>query len=350
MHQIASYLQEYDCYFSQFYSEDFMVKAALWLGLLESTILSGQFKRTADKYLADNNLKNDYARGNYGNRYDLIVVCSDLLIPKSILNAKTIWVQEGMTDKLTAWGRLVRKLRWPRYLSGGTSLNGTSNCCDVYCAASIGYKKHFSALGTDEDKIMVTGIPNFDNVKSFLNNSFPYKAYVLVATSDIRETFGWENRKIFIEQAVKIANGRQLIFKLHPNEKVKRAIAEIRQHTHTNTLVFSEGNINHMIANCDELITQYSTVVYVGMALGKKVHSYFEFEKLRELMPIQNGGTSAQRIAQICKRYIEHSGTPEGFRKHLLQEDEPYPLIPSNNSVEVVKGKDRIIERELIEK
>jgi hypothetical protein len=30
------------------------------------------------------------------------------------------------------------------------------------------------------------------------------------------------------------------------------------------------GNTNEMIANCSELITQYSTVVYVGMVFGKK--------------------------------------------------------------------------------
>ncbi len=43
-----------------------------------------------------------------------------------------------------------------------------------------------------------------------------YHNFVLVATSDMRETYKYENRKKFIKKAYKIADGRQLIFKLHP--------------------------------------------------------------------------------------------------------------------------------------
>jgi hypothetical protein len=60
-----------------------------------------------------------------------------------------------------------------------------------------------------------------------------------------------------------------------------------------------------MIANCCELITQYSTVVYVGLALGKKVHSYFDLDELKRLAPIQNGGTSAANIAKICRGILQ---------------------------------------------
>ncbi|WP_198175186.1 hypothetical protein [Spirosoma telluris] len=90
----------------------------------------------------------------------------------------------------------------------------------------------------------------------------------MVATSDIRETFRIDDRPAFIRKAVEQAKGRQLLFKLHPNEILERAEAEIRQHAPADTLVFQQGNTNEMIANCSELITQYSTVVYVGMALG----------------------------------------------------------------------------------
>ena len=60
---------------------------------------------------------------------------------------------------------------------------------------------------------------------------------------------------------------------------------------------FTDGNINHMIANCDVLITKYSTVVYIGIALGKEVHSYFDINLLKDLTPIQNEGKSAELIA-----------------------------------------------------
>ncbi len=321
MHQIASFLGEYDCYFSQFYTDNLLINEAISMGLLESTILSGQFKRNSEEYLKDHGLLNDYRQQVYKHSYDLIVVCSDLLLPKSIFKTKTIWVQEGMTDKLTAWGRLVSKLDLPRYLSGGTSLNGTSNLCDLYCVASPGYANHFKSLGTSASKIIVTGMPNFDNANSFLENNFPYKNYVLVATSDIRETFGFENRKKFIKKAIALADGRQLIFKLHPNEHLERAKNEIKSLAPANTLILQQGNTSHMIANCDELVTQYSSVVYIGLALNKKVHSYFNIDDLKKLMPIQNKGKSAFNIANICKGFIEFTGDKADFVDRLKRNE-----------------------------
>ena len=54
-----------------------------------------------------------------------------------------------------------------------------------------------------------------------------------------------------------------------------------------------------MIANCDVLITKYSSVVYVGLVLGKIVYSEFDIDELKQLLPLQNNGTSAERIARI---------------------------------------------------
>ena len=101
----------------------------------------------------------------------------------------------------------------------------------------------------------MTGIPNFDNAATNLDNNFPHRNYVLVATSSLRETFGFDNRAEFIQRTLKIAAGRKIIYKLHPNENVKRATAEIHRFA-PDALVYTEGNTNHMIANCDVLITQ----------------------------------------------------------------------------------------------
>ncbi|HSZ24808.1 MAG TPA: hypothetical protein VK766_03770 [Cytophagaceae bacterium] len=324
MHKIASYLdQEYDCYYSQFYSDNPIIKLAVKTGILDHTIFAGHFKQKADQYLEKHGLKNDYAQTIYNNTYDMVILCSDLLVPTSVRNAKTIWVQEGMTDPLTKWAKIVKALKLPRYFSVGTALNGSSNLADIFCVASEGYKKYFAQLGTDPSKIIVTGMPNFDNVAADFNNNFPYKNFVLVATSDIRECFGKEDRPAFIREAVKIANGRQLIFKLHPNEITGRAIAEIKGNAPENTLIYTEGNINAMIANCEELITQYSTVVYIGLAQGKKVHSYFNIEELKEKIPVQNDGQSAANIAAIAKRYMEYKGDRKKFIKTLsLQKQE----------------------------
>jgi hypothetical protein len=167
-------------------------------------------------------------------------------------------------------------------------------------------------MGTDPGKIVVTGIPNYDNAAALLKNDFPHRGYVMVATSDIRETMKKEDRPAFIRQCVRIAGGRQLIFKLHPNEEKERAIAEIREWA-PSAMIYTEGKTEQMIANCEELITQYSTVVYTGIALGKKVHSFFDVERLKRLAPIQNGGVSAVVIAGVCRRYIEFDGPKDEF-------------------------------------
>jgi hypothetical protein len=226
---------------------------------------------------------------------------------------KTVWVQEGMVDKYTLVSKLVKMLKLPTFLCGNTSLNGSSNVCDVYCSASLGYRQYFIKNGTHSNKIAVTGMPNYDNLEQFLDNDFPHRDYVMVATTDMRETYRFENRPAFIKSAVKIANGRPLLFKLHPNENAERAEKEIRKHAPVDAMIFKSGNTNHMIANCCELITQYSTVVYTGIALGKKVHSWFDVDELKKLAPIQNGGISAQKIAQVCRAYTKHKGMSENF-------------------------------------
>lgn len=317
MHQIADELPDYDCWFSQIFTDSPLVNFFLRkTSLLGGTALSGQFKRNSENYLRSHDLQIDY--GAKLHNYDLVVYCSDMLIPARMRNNKTVWVQEGMTDKLTLMSRIIQALKLPPFLSANTSLNGSTNICDVYCAASEGYREHFTANGTDSRKLVVTGMPNYDNLQKFLRNDFPHKDYVMVATTDMRETFRYENRPAFIKEAVRIAAGRKLLFKLHPNENFERAEAEIRKYAPAGTLIFRSGNTNEMIANCCELITQYSTVVYTGIALGKKVYSWFDVNKLERLQPVQNGGTSAKAIADLCKAFVHYKGERHKFLSHYL--------------------------------
>ena len=304
MHEISRHFDNYDCYFTPYYGDrflNFMAKK----GFLDFSILGGSFRRNTENYFSQNNLKINY-RG-LSNDYDLVFTCSDLIFPKNIRNKYVILVQEGMTDPVNILYYLVKYSNLPRWIAG-TSANGISNLYSLFCVASQGYRDFFIRKGADPNKIIVTGIPNFDNARQYTNNDFPYKNYVLAATSDSRETFKFENRKKFIRKCLEIANGRQLIFKLHPNEKADRAIREFNRYA-PGAMVFTNGNTNHMIANCDALITIYSTVVYLGMVLGKEVYSEFEINELKQLVPIQNNGTSAERIARIGIFLLEEPNT-----------------------------------------
>ena len=313
MHKISLELPDYDCYFTQIFSNSPLSNILKRTGVLDTTILAGEFKRKGDAYIEANGLKNDYAIQVYRNRYDLVIICTDLIVPKELRKMKTIFVQEGMTDPITNWAKLIHALKLPGFMAMNTSLNGSGNICDIYCVASNGYKQQFIGMGTEEKRILVTGIPNYDDIPSFLNNDFPHHGYVMVATSDIRETFRKEDRPQFLRDCVRIADGRQLLFKLHPNEEKDRAISEIKQYCPADTLIFTEGSTEHMIANSVELITQYSTVVYIGIALGLKVHSYFDVEHLKTLMPDQNEGSSSGFIAEIARKYIEFDGGRDAF-------------------------------------
>src|SRR5262249_30896868 len=154
------------------------------------------------------------------------------------------------------------------------------------CVASPGYRDLFARKGADPERIVVTGIPNFDDCQRYRQNDFPDRDYVLVCTSDTRETMKFDNRARFIRRCVKIAAGRPMIFKLHPNENWKRNTREINRWA-PGAKVLTRGSAEEMVANSSVLIVQYSTLAYVGLALGKEVHAYADVEQLRRLLPLQ---------------------------------------------------------------
>ncbi|MCZ7602018.1 MAG: hypothetical protein M5R37_04085 [Melioribacteraceae bacterium] len=318
MHQISQNLSDdYDCWFTHYYADDF-VKMYAKLRLIDFTIVgNGNFRKQTLAYFKTHNLQVDYRGEKFNSEYQLAFTCSDLIVPKNIRDKKILLIQEGMTDPETLPYYLVKYLHLPRW-SASTSTTGMSNLYTYFCIASEGYRELFIRKGADPSKLIVTGIPNFDNVESFIENDFPHKNYLLVATSDMRETWKYENRKKFIKRAVQLAEGRQIIFKLHPNENVKRATKEINEYA-PGSLIFTNGNTNHMIANCDILLTRYSSVVLVAAVLGKKVYSDLSEDELKKLTPIQNSGTSAERIAKLGKSLIEQ---PAKNKKEIHDEFE----------------------------
>jgi len=299
MHQIAEELPECDNWFSPIYVDGFL-EVLRKAYLLEPTVLGHKHFHRCLAYLKDHKLQID-PRG-LGRRYDLIVLPSDLVVPRNIKGSRILLLQEGMTDPEGFRYWLIKKLPFlPRWLTS-TAATGLSNIYDVFCVASEGYRDLFIRKGVRPEKMIVTGIPNFDNCKQYLVNDFPYRNYVLVCTSDTRETWGFENRKKTIRNAVRIARGRQLVFKLHPNEKVERATREINKYA-PGAMVFPTGKTEEMIANCDVLITRFSSTVYVGLALGKEVYSEFDVNELRQLTPLQNA-SAARNIAAVCRELI----------------------------------------------
>jgi hypothetical protein len=302
-------LGDHDAWFTPYYG-DWIVDRMRRLGLIEMTIGGNKRRGWCLDWLASRGLKVDLD-GKRGG-YDLVVTCTDLVVPKNVQKYPVLVVQEGILDPESWISRTCRATPLPNWLAG-TTCTGESGLYDRFCVASDGYREEFIRRGADPERVVTTGIPNFDDCERYRKNDFPHRGYVLAATSDTRETLKSlatpfaARRARFIEKVVRIARerGKQdaIIFKLHPNEDEARERALIERLA-PGALVFQKGSAEEMIANCDVLVTQWSSVAFVGLALGKEVHSNFTHEELTRLCPQQNTGKSAANIARVARAMI----------------------------------------------
>ena len=306
MHAVARELGEFEAWFTPYYVEGFL-DGARKAHLLDTTIAGFPWVAKCKAYLSEHGLSLDYQGKRFHDEYELVVTCQDVYVSPSVQRlvrkgVPFVLVQEGMTDPENFMYHVVRRARFlPRWFAS-TAATGLSNLYDRFCVASDGYRDLFVQKGCDPSKIVVTGIPNFDDMERYRENRFPERDYVLVCTSDARETFKFlDDREDFLKSAFSIANGRRVIVKLHPNEDVARATAEIRALA-PHATILHEGSAEEMVANCSVLVVQYSTLAYVGLALGKEVHARYPVDELRRLLPRQNGGTSGKAIAEVCRQ------------------------------------------------
>jgi hypothetical protein len=312
MHQVARELPEHEHAFTPYYC-DGLLEQARRRGLAEFTVAGNKLVSRCFNYLRREGLSVDY-RGR-GGPYDLVVSCSDLVVQGNLRGTPLVVVQEGILDPEGWEYRLWRRLPFlPRWIAG-TATTGLSLAYERLCVASEGYRDDFVARGVPGERIAVTGIPNFDDCGRYLRNDFPHHRYVLVCTSDARETWKRDDRPAFLKRAAEIAAGRPVVVKLHPNENASRAARETRE-VLPDALVFSGGSAEAMIANCDVLVTQYSSTVFVGLALGKECHSYWELDELRRLMPVQNG-CAARNVAGVCREVLAGSPARDGAAPSL---------------------------------
>jgi hypothetical protein len=307
MHAIARALPECGCSFTPYYCDD--GSALDWLrrlGVLEFVALGEGFRSQCLAYLRANDLAIDL--GGKRGGYDLVVTCSDLLVPSNVPPAPLVGVQEGMIDPKLFWWRVMERfprIGLPRW-AAGTATTGLSHAYEVYCVASEGYRRDFIERGADPDRLRVTGLPNFDSFADLVQPDHWLADRVLVCTSDGRETFRRDDRKQLIKDARRIAGHRPLVFKFHPNEKRIRATAEVMRWAPSAQI--ADGSGEELAANCHTLITEWSTLAYVGLALGKPTYSYRDLKHHRAMLPLQNG-RGAHEIANVCREVIERGTT-----------------------------------------
>jgi hypothetical protein len=300
MHAIAKQLPDCERWFTPYYCDDHSVLDTLRRAhLLEFVALGHAFRRNCLAYLRDHGLAIDLGGARGG--YDLVVTCSDLIVPSNIAGVPLVGVQEGMIDPKLFWWRVMEQFPWlklPRW-AAGTASTGLSHAYDAYCVASEGYRREFIERGAHRDKLVVTGLPNFDHFARHLRPGHWIEGSVLACTSDGRETFRRDDRKRFIRWALEIAGDRPLVFKFHPNERMSRAVDEVRRWA-PNACALTSGSGEELAANCHTLVTEWSTLAYVGLALDKPTYSYRDLEAHRAMLPVQHG-RAANNIAAVCR-------------------------------------------------
>jgi hypothetical protein len=300
LHAVARQMPEVEVWFSPYYG-DISISLFRRLRLIEGTIAGEKLVQRCLRYLREHGLAVD--EGGRQNSYDFAITSSDVVIPRNLRGVPLIAVQEGILDPDGVMSRIVQRCPrlLPRWLAG-TAATGLSGAYDRFCVASEGYRELFVRRGAPADRVVVTGIPNFDDCEAFRALGFPRSGYVLICTSDARETMKLDDRRRFLRWAAEIAGSRPTIVKLHPNERRERATREIAQFL-PHALILAEGPTEAMIANADVLVTQYSSTAFVGLALGKEVHSYHSIEELRRLVPVQNR-CAARNIASVCRDVV----------------------------------------------
>jgi hypothetical protein len=188
-YKVAQNLCDYECCYTPDFS-DVLMGHMSQAGLLEFSILGRRTRHRTEASLTGKNCTIDYA--GMQNGYDLVVTCSDLVVPKSIRQKKIVLIQEGFTDIESYRYHLMRQLGLPRCLAN-TSMTGLSDAYEDFCVSSSGFRELFVKKDISPEKIVVTGIPDFDNVVEYFDNDFPHRGYVL--KSDIPSQRDVQTRK-----------------------------------------------------------------------------------------------------------------------------------------------------------
>lgn len=296
---IGAELREYQCRYTPFYADGLLQWAAN-RGWLDFTPLAGPLRERSRRCLVEAGVPID-DRGEQ-DEVDLVVTCTDLVVPRNLRGRKVVLVQEGLTEPEGALYLGVRYLGLPRVFAN-TAAFGLSDAYDRFCVASDGYRDLFARKGVRLDKMVVTGIPHFDNIEALRHNDFPHRDFVLICTSNARETFKWDDRRRFLRRALRLAGDRPVIVKLHPAERHSRAEAEVRRFA-PHAMVLTDGVTEHMIANAAMVVTQYSTVALTAAALGKPLDSYLDPELIRRVLPTSQSGRASARIADVCRNLL----------------------------------------------
>ena len=127
MYAVSRHLPEFRAFFTPYYCDGYL-RPIHRIGILDWTVMGGRFLRQTLEFLNERGVSIDY-EGRLGP-YDLVVTCSDLIVPKNVRRSKLVLVQEGMTDpnrSSITWSRHCPcRAGWPPPRPPGSPMPTTS--------------------------------------------------------------------------------------------------------------------------------------------------------------------------------------------------------------------------------
>ncbi|MGI6483973.1 MAG: CDP-glycerol glycerophosphotransferase family protein [Methanobacterium sp.] len=186
-------------------------------------------------------------------------------------------------------------------------------------------KKLLMERGVDETKIVITGIPRWDqlvNTKIYnFNEDNNYKTnqkkIILFTTQPLVESGMWteEDMEFFISNVVQIVGMNdkyELIMKLHPRDKKERYKSILKKNDlEKYCIVTQNANIYELLRKCDLLLTHICTTAIEAMILEKPVLIIDFKYPLKKVPFIEDGTFSAvlspdnllDSIEEVIKNY-----------------------------------------------
>ena len=267
----------------------------------------GRGAMTSD-YLKAQGLPFDRRGG--GGGYELVVMGTDLMVPAQPAR-RAVRARPGRDDGSRGLAVPARPgaPELPRYLAN-TSMTGLSHAYAAFCVASAGYRELFiAAKGRQRpSESVVTGIPNFDDVAGFLHNDFPHRGYVLAATSCLRETLKAEDRAGFIRRCLDLARGRGAPLQAAPERGPgARAARDRARSPGPSSSPTGTPRTWSPTRTCWSRGTPRSSHRARPGQGGPCGHRPRDAARL---LPVQNGGSSARRIAERMSGAAVLSGRP----------------------------------------
>ena len=182
------------------------------------------------------------------------------------------------------------KTAWIQHGTVGDASNFTPSCVDMLAVWGDAPKHAFIKKGVPEERIIITGSPQFDDLalrnidfkeKELINLGVkPDKKVIVLATQSIPNI---EQITEALSRAVKEIPKTQLVIKTHPSEYLTKKYLEIAG-KHLDNTVLTKEYLYPLLNRCDLLVISSSTVGMEAMILGKPVITV-NFTGKPDLMP-----------------------------------------------------------------